>query len=346
MSDKRTEIQELGEFGLIEQISKKIALKNDSSVKGIGDDAAVLKNDPKMLRLLSSDMLIEGVHFDLSYMPLQHLGYKSVVANVSDIAAMNGKASQLTINLGLSNRFSVEAVELFYEGVRIACEAYGVDTVGGDTTTSPSGLTISVAITGEVSEDRVVYRSGAGEKEIICATGDLGAAFMGLEILEREKQVFLANPDMQPELEGYDYIVKRQLRPEARTDIIEDLAKRGVVPTSMIDISDGLASDLMHICSQSKVGAMIYESAVPVDQMTYNTAVEFKIDPVTAVLNGGEDYELLFTISQSDHEKLQDHPDIHFIGHTDDSGSGINLFTKGENLVPIKAQGWDHFRED
>jgi thiamine-monophosphate kinase len=342
MADKRTEISELGEFGLIGRIKSNFSIKNASTVLGIDDDAAVIEAGDHYL-LVSTDMLLEGVHFDLAFTPLKHLGYKVVAVNVSDIAAMNGFPKQLTVSIGVSNRFSVEAVEALYDGIKMACEAYEVDLVGGDTTASASGLVISVTILGEVNKNKLVRRNSANEKEIICVTGDLGAAYMGLQILEREKQVFLENPDMQPQLENYGIIVGRQLKPEARMDIIYELKDKGIVPTSMIDISDGLASDLFHICNQSGVGATLYEDKLPIDEQTYQTAGSFKIDPVTCVMNGGEDYELLFTIKQDDFEKLKNHPDIHFIGYIQAKDKGINLVTKAENVVPLQAQGWDHF---
>ncbi len=342
MSEKRTEISQLGEFGLIERISKTTDIKNESTIKGIGDDAAVVDIGEKYL-LLTTDQLIEGIHFDLSYMPIKHLGYKSVAANVSDIAAMNGIPRQVTVNIGISNRFSVEAIDALYEGVQAACKNYKIDLVGGDTTASPSGLFISVTAIGEVAKDKVSYRSGAGDKDIICVTGDLGGAYMGLQILEREKQVFLTNPEMQPKLEGFDYIVQRQLKPEARTDIIYEFRDTGLVPTSMIDISDGLASDLMHICRQSGIGARIFEDKLPIDQLTYNTAIEFKIDPATCALNGGEDYELLFTIRQQDLKKVEMHPDIHMIGYMDKKEKEPVMVTKQNQMIVLKAQGWDHF---
>ncbi len=344
MADKRTEISELGEFGLIARIKSNFSLKNTSTVLGIDDDAAVIEAGDKYL-LVSTDMLLEGVHFDLAFTPLKHLGYKAVAVNVSDIAAMNGFPKQLTVSIGVSNRFSVEAVDALYDGIKMACEAYEVDLVGGDTTASASGLVISVTILGEVNKDKLVKRNSAKEKEIICVTGDLGAAFMGLQVLEREKQVFLENPDMQPQLEQYSIIVGRQLKPEARMDIVYELKDKDIVPTSMIDISDGLASDLFHVCNQSGVGAALYEDKLPIDEQTYQTAGSFKIDPVTCVMNGGEDYELLFTIKQDDFEKLKNHPDIHFIGYIQARDKGINLVTKAENVVPLKAQGWDHFNE-
>lgn len=344
MSEKRTEISQLGEFGLIDRISKTVDIKNASTIKGIGDDAAVIDMGKKYL-LVSTDQLIEGIHFDLSYMPVKHLGYKSVIVSVSDIAAMNGIPRQVTVNIAISNRFSVEAIDAFYEGVHAACKNYKVDLVGGDTTASPSGLFISITILGVVDKEKIAYRSGAGDKDIICVTGDLGAAYMGLQILEREKQVFLTNPEMQPKLEGFDYIVQRQLKPEARTDIIYELQDTGLVPTSMIDISDGLASDLMHICKQSGLGTRIFEDKIPVDQLTYETAIKFKIDPVTCALNGGEDYELLFTIKQEDLEKVEMHPDIHMIGYMDKKEKKPVMVTKQDQIIRLKAQGWDHFTE-
>ena len=341
--DKRTEITELGEFGLIDRITKNITNKNNTTKIGVGDDAAVIDVGKDYL-LLSTDMLIEGVHFDLSYMPIQHLGYKSISINVSDIAAMNGSPEQVVVSLGLSNRFSVEAVEKLYEGMKFACKDFNVDLVGGDTTSSPAGLIISVSITGRVEKDKVALRSKVEKGDIICATGDLGGAYIGLQVLEREKQVFLANPDMQPDLKKYPYIAGRQLKPEARMDIIHELAELNVRPKAMIDISDGLASELYHLSKQSDVGFFIYEDKLPIDKQTYDTAVEFNIDPITCVMNGGEDYELLFSISQEDFEKLKNHPDIHFIGYAAEKEKGINLVTKNQNVVPIKAQGWDHFK--
>lgn len=342
MAEKRLEISELGEFGLIDRIRANFASRNAHSVFGMGDDAAVIDAGGEYL-LLSTDMLLEGIHFDLGYTPLRHLGYKAVAVNVSDIAAMNGKAEQITVSLALSNRFSVQAVDALYEGIQAACANYKVDLVGGDTASSASGLIISVTAVGRVPKERVTYRHGAKENDILCVTGDLGGAFMGLQVLEREKQVFLANPEMQPGLEKYDYIVGRQLKPEARTDVIYDLEERGVVPTSMIDVSDGLASELLHISGESKMGVRIYEDKIPIDQLTYETAVEFKLDPVTCALNGGEDYELLFTIAQADQEKIKNHPDIHMIGYVHPRSGQNVMATKQGNLIPLRAQGWNHF---
>lgn len=342
MSENRSEISNLGEFGLIDRISRKFSLQNASSVKGIGDDAAVIDAGDDYL-LVSADMLAENIHFDLAYIPLQHLGYKAVSVNVSDIAAMNGKAEQIVVSLALSNRFSVEAVDALYDGIRSACEHYNIDLVGGDTTSSRSGLMISVTVLGRVRKDKVVYRNGAKPNDIICVTGDLGAAFMGLQILEREKEVFQADPNMQPSIQKYEYLVGRQLKSIARTDIIFELEELGVKPTSMIDISDGLASELFHISKNSGVGVRIYEDKIPIDEQTFNTAaLEFKIDPITAALNGGEDYELLFTIGQADFEKVKNHADIHMIGYVHDK-KDLTMITKQGNVVPLQAQGWSHF---
>ncbi len=342
MENKRIEISNLGEFGLIERIRSKFASSGERTIRGIGDDAAVIDAGSEYL-LVATDMLVEGIHFDLSYMPIQHLGYKSVAVNVSDIAAMNGRAEQVTVNIALSNRFSVEAVDALYAGIKAACENYNVDLVVGDTTSSTSVLIISVTAVGRVAPEKVAYRTGAKENDIICVTGDLGGAFAGLQVLEREKQVFLSNPEMEPQLGKYEYIVGRQLRPEARTEIILDLAEAGVVPTSMIDVSDGLASDVLHISKESKVGVRIYEDRIPIDQMTYDTAVEFNLDPVTCAMNGGEDYELLFTIDKADQEKLKNHPDIHMIGYVHSRVNENMLITRSGNPVPLQAQGWDHF---
>ncbi len=344
MSDKRQEINQLGEFGLINRIRQKFATSHHvHTVVGIGDDAAVIDAGEDFL-LVSTDMLVEGIHFDLAYMPIHHLGYKAVAVNVSDMAAMNGKGEQITVSLALSNRFSVEAIDALYEGIQAACTNYKVDLVGGDTTSSSSGLIISITAMGRVAKNKVVYRSGAKENDIICVTGDLGGAFMGLQVLEREKQVFLSNPDMQPGLEKYDYIVGRQLKPEARTEIIFDLEEFGVIPTSMIDISDGLASELFHISQESKVGVRVYEDKIPIDQLTFETAVEFNLDPITCALNGGEDYELLFTIRKEDQDKIKNHPDIHMIGYIHPRPDQNVMITKQGNMVPLRAQGWDHFK--
>jgi thiamine-monophosphate kinase len=342
MSEKRTEISELGEFGLIDKLAKSVTLKNASTLKGIGDDAAVLDAGGQVT-VVSTDLLIEGIHFDLSYTPLPHLGFKAVAVNVSDIAAMNAIPTQITVSIGLSNRFSVEAVEALYEGIHAACEQYGVDLVGGDTTASRSGLVISVTAIGLANKEQLSYRSGAKEGDILCVTGDLGAALVGLQILEREKQVYLANPNMTPELEKYTVITGRQLRPDARMDIIHELREMAVVPTSMMDISDGLASEIFHICKASGVGATLYEDKLPIDKQTFDTAIELGLDPITCILNGGEDYELLFTIDQKDFSKLEKHPDVHFIGHITKAAEGKYLVTKSGTTVQLNAQGWKHF---
>jgi thiamine-monophosphate kinase len=342
--EDRSEIAQLGEFGLISRINADVALRNKSSLKGIGDDAAVIDAGADCV-LLSTDILLEGIHFDLSYMPLQHLGYKAVAVNVSDIAAMNGKPEQIVIGLGFSNRFSVEAIDTLYKGIHAACENYNVDLVGGDTASTPSGLVISVSVLGRAPKEKISYRSGAKLNDIICVTGDLGAAFMGLQVLEREKQVFLTNPDMQPQLENYEYIVGRQLKPDARMDIIYELNELNIVPTSMIDVSDGLASEVLHLSSNSGLGMKIFEDKIPIDNTTYDAALEFKIDPIVIALNGGEDYELLFTIGQADFEKVKNHPDIHFIGHTHENKTQNVMISKQGTVVPLKAQGWDHFKK-
>ncbi len=342
MNMKRTEIGEIGEFGLIDRLSEALKTKQQSTIKGIGDDAAVIDCGSSYM-VITTDMLLEGVHFDLGYCPLKHLGFKAIAVNVSDVAAMNAIPKQVTVSIGLSNRFSVEAVQELYQGVEAAASHYNLDVVGGDTTTSRSGLIISVTAIGEVPKNLIAYRSGAKKNDIICVTGDLGAAIVGLQVLERDKQVFLSNPNMQPELQKYEYVVGRQLKPDARMDIIHELRELEVSPSSMIDVSDGLASELMHISRLSDKGVTIYEDKLPIDKQTYDTALEFNLDPITCVLNGGEDYELLFTISQEDFPKLEKHPDIHFIGHVTDADEGKLLVTKSGTTARLKAQGWKHF---
>ena len=343
MSDeKRTEVSDLGEFGLIDHLSKEVRFYNSSTVKGIGDDAAVMQIGNELL-VTTTDTLVEGIHFDLSYMPLKHLGYKLIAVNISDVAAMNAIPKQVTVSLALSNRFSVEALEMLYEGIRMACEAYKVDFVGGDTTASRSGLMISVTALGTTTEDKITYRSGAKENDILCVTGDLGGAFMGLQVLEREKQEFLGNPDMQPKLEKYPYVVERQLKPEARMNVIHELSDLGIVPTSMIDVSDGLASEIFHLCKHSELGAAVYEDKLPIDKQTYETAAEFSMDPNTCALNGGEDYELLFTLKTEDFEKIKNHPEIHTIGYMHSADKGKVMVTRNGNTIELKAQGWKHF---
>jgi len=341
---KRTELSSLGEFGLIDLISKGIKIKNPSTNVGIGDDCAVLEADGKKT-LISTDLLIEGVHFDLTFTPLKHLGYKAAIVNLSDMAAMNAIPTQITVSLGLSNRFSVEAIQELFDGIKLACDKYKVDIVGGDTTSSKKGLIISITVLGFAEDKDIVYRSGAKVNDLICTSGDLGGAYTGLLILQREKSAFIANDEMQPDLEGNEYILERQLKPEARIDIVRLLRDKGIKPTSMIDISDGLASELKHICKQSKVGATIYEDKIPIDQQTWDTARKFNMDPTTCALNGGEDYELLFTIHQDDFEKIKNLPDISVIGHITQESEGVNLITKNGVSSIIKAQGWDGLKE-
>lgn len=342
MSENRTELSQLGEFGLIERIKSKFQNTNLSTLTGIGDDAAIIEAGEKTL-LVSTDILLEGIHFNLSYMPLQHLGYKAVAVNVSDIAAMNGTAEQIVLSLAFSNRFSLEAIDALFEGIQAACKNYNVDLVGGDTSSSASGLVISITVIGRASKEQIVKRSGAKANDIICVTGDLGAAYLGLQVLEREKEVFLSNPDMQPDLEKYEYLVGRQLKPDARMDIIHELRDKNCLPTSMIDISDGLASELFHLGKNSNLGVKIFEDKVPIDHDTFETAIEFKLDPITCALHGGEDYELLFTINPADYDKIKNHPDIHFIGHMHSDATQNVLVTKQQTVVPLQAQGWSHF---
>jgi thiamine-monophosphate kinase len=338
---KRTELSELGEFGLIKHLTSKFNLQNKSSVLGIGDDADILKHTGQTL--VTQDLLLEGIHFDLTYAPLKHLGYKAAIVNFSDVIAMNGKPEQMIIGLGASNRFSVEALEELYEGFQIACQKYKVDLVGGDTVSSQKGLVLSITALGSIKKDKAILRSGAKAGDLIFVSGDLGAAYMGLIVLEREKQTFIANPKHQPDLQKYDYVVERQLKPEARIDILNILKKKGIEPTSMIDISDGLASELKHLCTSSKKGCNIYEDKIPIDPVTINTAEEFNISPLTAALNGGEDYELLFTISQEDFEKLKEEESIHVIGHVTESESEMNLISNKGEQISLQAQGWNAF---
>ena len=342
---KITELSDLGEFGLIEHLTKDIPIVNKSTVKGIGDDAAVIKPDSDTEVLVSKDLLIEGVHFDLMYMPLMHLGYKAVVVNISDIVAMNGVPKQIVVGIGVSSKFSVEALEEIYSGIKKACEIYKVDFVGGDTTSSVSGLFISITVIGEVKKDKITYRSGANVDDLLCVSGDLGAAYMGLLILEREKKVFKANPNMQPDLSEHNYILERQLKPEARTDIVRLLNEKDVVPTSMIDISDGLASEAIHICKSSNKGCAIYEEKIPIDQNTFDTAKEFRIVPSVAALNGGEDYELLFTIKQKDYDKIKDLEEITVIGYITEESEGEKLVSNDNHLFNLEAQGWDALKK-
>jgi thiamine-monophosphate kinase len=341
-NSERTSIESLGEFGLIDHLTKQIKIKQKSTTKGIGDDAAVLDFVDKKV-LVSTDMLLEGIHFDLAYTPLKHLGYKAVQVNLSDIYAMNGIATQVTVSIGISSKFPLEAVEELYEGIYLACEKYNIDLVGGDTASSRQGLVISVTALGYADEKDIVYRNTAEEGDLICVSGDLGGAYTGLQLLEREKLVYIENPNIQPDLEGKDYIIERQLKPEARKDIIELLKDIDVKPTAMIDISDGLASEILHICKQSNKGCNLYEDKIPLDPMTYETAREFNLDPTVCALSGGEDYELLFTIKQADYEKIKLQMDISIIGHITEASAGCNLVTKAGVIHALKAQGWNAF---
>jgi thiamine-monophosphate kinase len=338
--EKRTELSELGEFGLIDHLTKGINIFNSSTLKGIGDDAAVIDAGDKKI-LISTDLLIEGVHFDLSYTPLKHLGYKAAAVNFSDIAAMNGVPKQITVSLAVSSRFSVEALEEIYQGIMLACDKYKVDIIGGDTTSSVAGLFISITVLGEAIADEITYRNGAGESDLLCVTGDLGAAYAGLLILEREKEVYKNNPEMQPDLEGNDYVLQRQLKPEARNDIVKLFKENKIIPTAMIDISDGLASEILHICKQSKVGCKLFEDKIPIDPATIIIAEEFKLDPTIFALSGGEDYELLFTVPQSDFNKIHSLKEISIIGHMTHADAGANLVTRSGSFIPLTAQGWD-----
>ncbi len=343
MTDKRTELSELGEFGLIEKLTSNFTTHVSSTIKGVGDDAAVISISDSEVMLVSTDSLIEGIHFNLMYTPLMHLGYKAVVVNLSDIYAMNGIAEQITVSLAVSNRFPLEALEELYAGIKKACDAYQVDLVGGDTTSSLSGLMISITALGRAKKTDVVYRSGAKENDLLVVSGDLGGAYMGLQLLEREKEVYKANPNIQPDLDGHDYLLERQLKPEARIDIVKLLKQMEVKPTSMIDVSDGLASEIFHLCKASNLGCTIYDEKIPIDGATASSAIEFNIDPITTALNGGEDYELLFTISQSDYEKVVGNPNLSIIGHITEKNSGINFIDKQGVIAPLQAQGWNHF---
>jgi thiamine-monophosphate kinase len=338
-----TDVSTLGEFGLIDALTGDNSTRNATTIKSIGDDAAVIKNE-QGVTLVSTDMLVEGIHFDLMYTPLKHLGYKAVVVNLSDIYAMNAVPTQITVSIAISNKYSLEAMKELYDGIYTACRMYNVDLVGGDTTSSPRGMVISVTALGQARPEEVVYRNGAKPGDILCVTGDFGAAYLGLQILEREKQVYLAHPGVQPELEKSQYLIERQLKPEAQAGAIAYFKKAGIIPTSMIDVSDGLASDLMHICKQSGTGAFIEEGKVPMHPDAEQTALEFKLDPITCALHGGEDYELLFTIDEKDLEKIRFMPEVFIIGEISNPEDGIKLHTTGGNIHPITAQGWNHFR--
>ena len=343
MSDnknKRTPISELGEFGLIDRITGNFNTKNSETILGIGDDAAIIGSDSKMV--VTTDILTEGIHFDLVYTPLRHLGYKSVVVNLSDVYAMNATPKQITVSIAISSRFAIEDVEELYSGIKMACDLYSVDLIGGDTTSSLTGLTISVTAIGTANEDKIVKRSGAQKNNLVCVTGDLGGAYMGLQLLEREKSLHDKQYNQQPELGGYEYILERQLKPEARKDIIEELAKADITPTSMIDISDGLSSELMHICKNSETGCHIYMEKIPVNDQTADMAKEFNIDPLVAALNGGEDYELLFTVDIKDYDKVVNIPGVTVIGHVCENKDEKVLVTPDDTTIELKAQGWNH----
>ena len=343
--EERTELETIGEFGLIERLNPKREIRNESTILGIGDDAAALKYNGKVI-LVSTDAMVEGVHFDMVYTPLKHLGHKACVINFSDIYAMNGTPKQITITISASNRFSVEALEELYAGINLACEKYNVDIVGGDTCSSTSGLFISITVIGEVDEDKIVKRSGAKPNDLLCVTGDLGGAYAGLLVLEREKVTFKANPNFQPDFSTYEYILERQLKPEAQKEMIEWFKENDVLPTSMIDISDGLASETLHLCKSSDVGCELYIEKLPLDYETTRTLEEFKIMPDVGALNGGEDYELLFTVDQKDFEKIKTNENIKVIGYITDNSQGSNLITPQNTTIELRAQGWNHYRKE
>lgn len=339
--DEKT-IEELGEFGLIDHLTSGIRIKHPGTLKGIGDDAAVLDYNNKLV-VATSDLLIEGIHFNLMYTPMKHLGYKAVVVNLSDLYAMNALPKQIIVSLAISSKLTLQQLENLYAGIRLACDKYNVDLAGGDTSTSMTGLVLSITALGEGDRGKLIYRSGAKKNDLICVTGDLGAAYLGLQLLEREKKIFLENPEVQPLLEGYDYLLQRQLRPEARADIIGFFEKHSVMPSSMIDISDGLSSEIMHICKESGTGCKLFAEHIPVNPETEKLAAEFNITPLVAALNGGEDYELLFTIPPGEFVKVKDHPEIKTIGHITEADSGCTLITQDGTFIPLKAQGWNSF---
>ncbi|TBN03293.1 thiamine-phosphate kinase [Hyunsoonleella flava] len=343
-NQQRTELSNLGEFGLIEHLTKNFKINQKSTVKGIGDDAAVLNFEDKRV-IVTTDLLVEGVHFDLSYMPLKHLGYKAVMVNLSDVYAMNGQATQITVSIAVSNRFPLEALEELYAGIETAAKIYDIDVVGGDTTSSTTGLLISVTALGTVSENDVVYREGAKPNDLLVVSGDLGGAYMGLQVLEREKEVYKVNPKNQPDLSMYTYIIERQLKPEARKDIVKLLQDLGVKPTSMIDISDGLSSEILHLCKHSDVGCDLYENKIPLDPQVISACEEFNIDSTTVALNGGEDYELLMTISQEDYPKIKGNPNLSVIGYVTEKSAGKHLVTRADTKIELKAQGWKNFED-
>ncbi len=344
-NQSRTSLADLGEFGLINHITKYFKIAHKSTIKGVGDDAAVIESSEKQI-LITTDLLIEGVHFDLSYMPLKHLGYKAVVVNLSDVYAMNGEAQQITVSIAVSNRFPLEAIEELYAGIQLACDTYKIDLIGGDTTSSTKGMLISVTAVGKAPKEEVIYRNGAKETDLIVVSGDLGAAYLGLQVLEREKQVFNVNPNNQPDLDNYTYLIERQLKPEARKDIGPLLREMEVHPTAMIDISDGVSSEIMHICSQSKVGCKIYEDKLPLDPQVISACEEFDIDSTVVALSGGEDYELLFTVPIADFEKIKGNPHLSIIGHITDKAAGFNLVTRANQELELKAQGWNALKKE
>ena len=342
---QKTSLAELGEFGLINHITKYFKVENSSTIKAVGDDAAVLEASEKQT-LVTTDLLIEGVHFDLSYMPLKHLGYKAVMVNLSDVYAMNGVAEQITVSIAVSNRFPLESIEELYAGIQLACETYKVDLVGGDTTSSTKGILISVTAIGKANKEDVVYRNTAKETDLIVVTGDLGAAYLGLQVLEREKQVFKVDPNNQPDLDNYTYLIERQLKPEARNDVAGFLKELDIKPTSMIDISDGLSSELFHICTQSKVGCKIYEDKLPLDPQVISTCEEFELDSTMVALSGGEDYELLFTVQIADFDNIKGNPNFSIIGHVTAENQGLNLITRAGQEIELKAQGWKGLKKE
>lgn len=344
MAEEKKTIEELGEFGLIRNLTKDIRLKNPGTLKGVGDDAAVLDYNGKLV-VVTSDILMEGIHFNLMYTPMKHLGYKAVVANLSDLYAMNAVPKQIIVSLAFSKKLTLKQIENLYAGIKLACDNFNVDLAGGDTSTSVTGMAISITALGEGEKGQLIYRSGAKKNDLICVTGDLGAAYLGLQLLEREKKIFLENPEVQPELEGYDYLLQRQLKPEPRADIIDFFRENSVLPSAMIDISDGLSSDILHICNESKTGCKLFAEHIPVDPETEKLAAEFNITPLVAALNGGEDYELLFTISAGEFVKVKDNKKIKTLGHITDKKSGCNLITPDGTFIPLKAQGWDAYQD-
>lgn len=341
---QRTPLSSLGEFGLIEHLTQQFKITQETTIKGIGDDAAVIDAGDNEI-VVTTDLLVEGVHFDLSYMPLKHLGYKAVMVNLSDVYAMNAQATQITVSIAVSNRFPLEALEDLYAGIQTAADIYNVDLIGGDTTSSTTGLLISVTAIGMTNPQKLTYRNGAKANDLLVVTGDLGGAYLGLQVLEREKQVYQVNPNSQPDLDQYSYIIERQLKPEARKDIVKLLADLEVKPTAMIDISDGLSSEIIHLCKQSKVGCDLYETKIPLDPQVISTCEEFDIDSTTVALNGGEDYELLMTISQEDYPKIKANPNLTVIGYMKDASAGMHLITRAEESIPLKAQGWNSLND-